>query len=331
MDKDIDNDVVNQKVKISPNIKSSFEVFDFTLDMVDIPQIYKKLENILPDNEVMFNNFDLEKIIACETICASICHKINWDFLRKVVYQKTVNDSKWVYPQYLKNIKSEEVFALLCKYTKKNRIRSKERSSMLREIGTVMYKSNINYTDIFFDQNMNLKQYKDIVIFFKRCSVFAGDPEEKKLQLLMQSLSDYPKFYNLERYYNTTVDYHLIRLFLRRGIIRPTNKYGENFIFNDKVERTEATVGALRNVCSKAIKNLCIITSLNLKKINRIEWWIGRTVCTENKPDCLLKRKESSWLKNDFKKCPYYYNCYANNYNKDYLEIKEPKYKGNSY
>lgn len=331
MNKYKDNDVVTKKVKISENIKSSFEVFNLTLDMIDIPEIYKKLEVILPDNEVMFNEFDLEKIIACETICAAICHKINWDFLRKVVYEKTIKNNKWIYPKYLKDIKPQEVFDLLCEYTKKHRIKADERSCMLREIGMIMYKNNINYTDIFFDQDMKLKDYKDIVNFLKKCSVFAGDPEEKKLQLLMQSLSDYPKFKKLAEYYNPTIDYHLIRCFLRRGIIRPINKYGRDFIFDNEIERKEGTIGALRNVCSNAIKNLCIITSLNLKEINRIEWWIGRTVCTENKPDCLLKTKESSWLKNDFKRCPYYYNCYAINYNKDYLEINEPKYKGNSY
>ena len=151
------------------------------------------------------------------------------------------------------------------------------------------------------------------------------------MQLLFQSLSDYTGFEKLSLYYKATIDYHLIRCFLRRGIIRPVTQYAKEFIFNMDIERREHTIGALRNVCADAINTLCWITSLDIKTVNRIEWWVGRTICAEGKPDCLLKSNNASWLKANFSKCPYYDHCYAIKYNNDFLDINEPTYKGNSY
>lgn len=327
----IENDIIGERAIISENIKKSFQVFDFTLDMINIPDIYHMLIKILPKNETMFSKFDLETVIACETICASICHKINWDFLRRVIYIKTIKNIRWINPEYIKKIKAKEVEELLSDYDKTNRIRADERSKMLRDLGKSICKNEGNYTNIFFDKNMRMKNYDEMIDFFNRCKVFESDPESKKMQLLFQSLSDYPEFEKLNQYYMPTVDYHLIRCFLRRGIIHPVNQYAKDFIFNGDIERTESTIGALRNVCSDAINNLSVITSLNLKEVNRIEWWIGRTICTEGEPDCFLKSGAALWLKDNFNKCPYYDHCYAINYNKDYLIINEPTYKGNSY
>lgn len=331
MDNYTDKELINRRSILSENIRESFEVFDFTLDMLNIPKNYYTMAKLLPKDAVMFNDFDLETIIACETICATICHKINWDFLRKVVYDKTSNNIEWTKPEYLKKIKTEEVENLLSNYDKTDRIRGAERSKMLRSLGTSVYKKGKGYKGIFFNEDMSIKDYADISNFFKTCKSFANDPESKKMQLLFQSLSDYCGFEKLSQYYMPTIDYHLIRSFLRRGIIRPVNQYAKDFIFNIDIERREGTIGALRNICSNAINSLCLITSLDLKTVNRIEWWVGRTICTEDKPDCLLKRNTASWLKDNFNKCPYYDHCYAINYNKDYLSINEPTYKGNSY
>lgn len=316
---------------ISENTKDGFEVFDFTLDMLELPNIYKNISILIPKKEVSFVEFDVETMIACEVICAAICHKINWDFLRKAIYLKTIDDISWLKNDRLKSISGSEIEAILSQYTKKERIHAEERAKMLRVFSEILYKQDMTYTAIFFTPKMKIKKYTSIINFFNQCSVFSSDPEGKKIQLLFQNLSDYPIFKELNMYYAPTIDYHLIRCFLRRGIIHPTNQYAKNFIINQDIERKESTMAGLRRVCSESIEKLCSITEIDLKTLNRIEWWIGRTICVENKPDCCLKNKDAEWLKSHFDRCPFYEHCYAAKYNKDYLYINEPTYTGKSY
>lgn len=320
-----------EEILISENLRNSFEVFEINIDMLNIDDIYYVLKAITPKVEIQYNQFDVEMLIGCETVCSAICHSINWDFLRKAVYKKTIENPIWITPEYLSNISVKEIESLLEGYEKVERIRATERSRLLRDLGRCMCNKKIDYTEIFFYDNFKIREYKDILACLKSFSAFSNDPEGKKIQLLLQCLSDYIGFETLNEYYRPTIDYHLLRVFLRRGIVFPTNQYAREFIFKEEIERKEVTIGALRNVCAVALQKLSTLTYVGLKEINRIEWWIGRTICKEGKPDCCLKSSEGKWLKDNFNKCPYFNHCIAGKYNRQYLMINEPTYKGNSY
>ncbi len=316
---------------MSENIFQSFKSLTYSINELEYAAIYRKIYEVLPKESISFSNFNIEELIGCEVICAAICNKINWDFLRKVVFSRTLENPSWLIPDNLVSLKPHDIYVMLSEYEKKERIMPKERCEMLVEIGRCLKKGPKTFKNIFFKDETAINTYEDIVDFFNSVNVFSSDPQQKKLQLLLQSLSDYPQFSILSHYYKPTIDYHLIRLFLRRGIVKPITQAAMEYVFNQESIRRESTVASLRQVCSESLETLCWITSLDVRTVNRIEWWIGRTTCINGVPDCYLEKSESSWLKKCFDKCPYYNYCYARQVNNKFLDISEPRYHGNSY
>ncbi len=122
------------KSDLSSDVLGGFESLEYTLDMMEYENIYKKILSILPSNAISFEKFGLEKMIACEIICAAICHKINWDYLRQSIYERTLTNPKWLEINCLLNISANEIEELLQHYERKERIQAQERSRMIRTI-----------------------------------------------------------------------------------------------------------------------------------------------------------------------------------------------------
>lgn len=318
---------MKKDIKYSDAILKSFSGLEYTLDMLEFPEIYSKLLSVIPTKKINFEKFGVEGIIACEMICAAICHQLNWDVLREAMYKKA-NDSKlWIETDYLADISVGQVEDLLKSYEKKERIRANERASIIREIGTFMVENQMKFIDIFFENGM-LKSNKKIIETLLKINVFSEDCVQKKMRLLFQNLSDYKEFALLDEVFEPTIDYHIVRLYIRRGLVKPINYIGKDFLLQHKI-RKEKTMAALREVCSDALKEVCWITDLGVKEVNRIEWWIGRSVCVSGQPDCALLSQDTEWVRTCFDKCPYYKTCHTVNYGKSFID--EPIYHGKSY
>lgn len=315
---------------ISERITDEFDIMQIPFIGCNFNVLYHQIVEILPSEKITFNEFGLEKNIACELICASICHQMNWDFLRQAVFDKTKKNTDWINSENLSNVSTSVLNEILKKYNKPERIRAEERANLLREIGKMVYRIG-SYCNIFFDNQMNLLPYEKIREHLLLCPAFSQDPSEKKLQLLLQKLSSLKPLKGLGKYYKPAIDYHLIRCYLRRGLIFPKTQYAESFISNPSIQRKESTVGAMRKLCCEIMEQICWFTLLDISSVNLVEWHIGRSVCTQGKPDCFLKDKDASWLKAKFSKCPFYDNCVACQYKKGYITIQEPTYVGMSY
>lgn len=323
--------MINDGGAISENILESFDVANYSFDMTNFRETYTKIINFLPPRNSLFSELSLENAIGCEVICAAICHQINWDFLRSAIYEKTKLDLTWMAPQKISKITPKEVAQLLEGYNRPERIREKERAFLLRSLGNSLLELNYSYSDIFFLQEGVLRNAENILNIIKSMEAFAHDPEEKKIQLLLQNLSEYESLFKLSKYCKPAVDYHIIREFLRRGLVIPKNQPAHDFIFNPNIERKERTVAGLRKLCSETFYTLQWITSCDIITLNTIEWWIGRSVCLKECPDCELQGEKSQWLKPAFSKCPFYESCFAIQSDKTFLTIVEPNYQGNSY
>lgn len=315
-------------VKFSKEIIRAFCPIGYTFEMMTFPHIYERIKLVLPSNKILFDEFGRETMLGCEVVCTAICHKINWDMLRKSVYEYTKKFPNWLKPGALKDITDNSVECLLaiCGETK---IRAEERAKMLREIGQFLVGHHIFFTDIFYGQG-ELRSYEQIIALLQDIKPFSQDMMQKKIRLLIQTLSDYKAFESFKNFYEPTIDYHIIRLFMRRGIIQPVNQAGRDFLALDKIRR-EQTMATLRKVCADALLEICWITNLDVKEVNRIEWWIGRSVCVKGQPDCFLKEESAKWLKTEFAKCPYADTCRARNGYTDLLMLNEPDYNGTSY
>ncbi len=315
---------------ISSRLLKSFGVASIPFINCDYDRVYPEIASIVPGEKVIFEKTELNTVIACETVCAAICHQMNWDFLRTAVWKKTQEQPQWISAEALINITSEEVRLMLKSYNKPDRIRANERATILREVGFLAQEHGGFYS-IFFDSNNILLSESRILENMWECPAFSKDPEKKKFQLLLQKLSNYEPLKQLAHYCKPAIDYHLIRCFLRRGLIYWKNELGKQFFEDVQIQRKESTVGALRQKCSVVLYEICNYTDLSVNTVNQIEWNIGRSVCKEGHPDCLLEQPDSRWLRRKFKRCPFYMTCCAINFNSELLRLNEPTYIGSSY
>ena len=316
---------------ISKQISEAFDIYNIPFLGCDFNKVYPNVADILPKEVVNFSELSFENCIACEVICAAICHQMNWDYLRKAVLDKTKVDEYWVCGDRLSNIKEEEVAALFDNYYKPERIRARERCDILHEVGKMACNAG-GYRALFLDEKMRLLPVETIRSSLLKCLAFSKDPKEKKLQLLLQKLSIYDCLHGLSSHCRPAIDYHLIRSYLRRGLLYPKTKYAEEFIFESSAQRKETTVGALRQLCGELLEQIAWYTELDICVVNSIEWNIGRSICTQDNPDCYLETDDATWLRLKYVRCPFYESCRARQNEKDdLLHINEPEYKGTSY
>lgn len=314
----------------SQNLLSEIEIMTLPFLGCDFDTVYKTVLSIIPQERVMFDKWDRSKLILAEIICAGICHQMNWDFLRERIYRKTASNPEWLEPSLLQSIRDIDVFDLLKEYGKPERIRAAERATIINNIGS--WASNyMPIESVFLDSTFMLLPEKTIKSNLLQCSAFSKDPEEKKLQLLLQKLSSYSFLSQLSDYCNPAIDYHLIRMYHRRGLFFGRTKYAKEYLENPLPERKEETVAAVRHICSDLVKSISDYTGLTVNSVNQIDWQVGRSVCVQGKPDCDLQSNDGSWLKEKFTVCPYYNTCVMRVYNGDYRKMQEPNYKGESY
>lgn len=315
---------------VSEEILHSFSIMELPFLGCDFDSVYPKLLEILPREQTSFECFSLNEKLTCEIICAAICHQMNWDYLRSVIFKKTTAEPSWLLPDNLAQIAEDEIDDLFASYPKRERVRKTERTNIIRDVGKWL-KCYSSVPDLFLTPSGELRSRAEIRHNLLSCKTFANDPEEKKMQLLLQKASAYTPLEGLENYYRPAIDYHLIRCYLRRGLIFAKTKSASNYIENKDSQKRESTVAAIRKLCADLLINICDYTRLSILSVNQIEWNIGRSICVQDCPDCTLCTPDASWLKPHFARCPFYETCAARQQNPAFLTLNEPNYLGTSY
>lgn len=287
----------------------------------------KDLAQVIPAEETSYQDLGIEMHLAGEVITAAICHQMNWGFLRKQV-KKNITKKTWWMPKNIGVVKKEDIEELLADYEKKDRIRATERAAMLRSLATIFEKHK-TYTEVF-----DLTGNKDgnLTILFNtlnECSVFVEDPQQKKLQVLCHNLAWSNVVPGIDDFCQPAVDYHIMRLYLRRGEVVPTGGVGERYMCCSGQKRYK-TVSAFRGIVAEAMKDVAKYSKMPIHVVNTIEWWIGRSICLKGEPDCLLENEKSTWLRSKYQRCPFYDNCLA--IREDWLlSVSEPEQAGKFY
>ena len=120
-----------------------------------------------------------------------------------------------------------------------------------------------------------------------------------------------------------------MRLYLRRGEVQPTGETGRHYMCCSGQKRY-STISAFRSIVADAMRDVAKYSRTPIHVVNTIEWWIGRSLCLKENPDCLLEKEKSIWLKDKYSKCPFYDNCLA--IKDDWLlSISEPEHTGRFY
>lgn len=314
----------------SEKILSEMDIMELPFLGCDFDVVYPQIKQLIPKEKVQFDKWELPKMIMAEIVCAGICHQMNWDFLRNAIYEKMKMNPEWISPNNLLKIEPEEISLMFAKYDRQERVRPSERAFMLNCLAkwAVGFDSIEN---VFLDDEREILPENDIREKLLKCEVFSSDSEEKKLQLLLQKLSMYHILDKLSEYCHPAIDYHLIRMYYRRGLIYGKTKYAREYLRNPLPERKEETVASVRHLCKELMDSICDYTELSVSDINQIDWHIGRSVCLQEHPDCKLETGEAEWLKSQFHLCPYYNTCSMRMNNYDYSKMKEPNYGGTSY
>lgn len=320
-----------RQTTVSSNIKDNFGAYNIPFIGCDYGDVYPLLLSVIPQEKVSFLNFDLNTAIMCEIISAAICHQINWDFLREALYKYTLKDKKWLDSENLSSIKVSVIEEMLGKYHRVENIKADERARMIRSLGIWTGEYN-QVKDIFLESSGKLKPIQVVKVSLLKCPAFASDPEEKKLNLLFQKLDSVSQLHGIGDYSKPAIDYHLLRLYLRRGLLYARTKYANEYITNPDVYRKEGTVAGVRELTANLMNQISLYTGLSILSVNLIDWHVGRSVCDRENPDCKLCGEEAQWLKPVFNRCPFYKTCATANQTSDKLRfIKEPSYKGTSY
>lgn len=320
---------LEDSARVSKKTLEGFAVASIPFIGCDYEQVYPVLANIIPKEQIVFYDFPLRIAMVCEIICSAICHQMNWDFLRGAVRDKTVASFEWLSPKHLSQISETEVFEMLSDYSKPERVHKEERTMLLRSLGKWLCTYD-SVEQIFLDKNGTLLSRDEIQNRLLACEVFSNDPEGKKMQLLMQKLSSFHELAGLSLYYQPAIDYHLVRVYLRRGLLIAKTQYAANFLNNSGIERKESTMAAIRQLCAHILSAICEYTELDISIVNQIEWHIGRSICVQGEPDCFLKSQEAQWVNEKFSVCPFFNTCVARS-NDRFLSLDEPTYKGVSY
>jgi hypothetical protein len=307
---------------VSKRIEQAFEIRPLCA-LASAVQM-QSIAPLLPQEKVTFSAFDREKRLAAEVICASICQQLNWNFLRSSILSDLNRKDAWWEPHRIELTSAQDVERILSGYKHPSRIRSRERAQMLRSLASLFNEGRDAYCDVFPVRIESSTDATRLITILESCAAFSEDPQRKKLQVLLHSFAGSGLVEGLESLCDPAIDYHIMRLYLRRGEVSPVSQVGTQYIAGGK-SRTASTVAAVRGTVADALRMVAEQSHLSIPLVNTIEWWIGRSVCLRQGPDCELIGEAGQWLRPVFKKCPFSGSCVALNINTELLSVTEPE------
>ena len=313
---------------LSRRIEEAFEIA--SLNAYATAGQLKRVVNLVPTEVVTFDGLGRERTLAGEVICSAICHQMNWDFLRAAVERAFSQGASWWLPDQIGCVSPRAIEELLQGYSRPERIRARQRAEMIRSLAVLFREDRTSYCAVFPEELDGPDVRTGFIAALECCRVYSEDHERKKLQVLLHRLAGSGLVGGLDQLCRPAIDYHIMRLYIRRGEVVPRSAIGKEYIHGART-RKAVTVTTLRGTVSRALKVVSDCSGLSLPATNTIEWWIGRSVCTRTNPDCHLRLERSRWLRPHFDRCPFAGNCVAYNFNPELLEVTEPLHSGRFY
>ena len=228
----------------------------------------KAAVDVMPREAVDFVELGTQIAAQCELVAAAICHQINWDFLRGKIKEETIrNVHRWDVNR-IKATTPEEIEDLLLGYSRKERVRARERAEMLRSLSSLFPLKDCSFADILTEIGPNLAGPRGLLQLLRKARVFSEDPEMKKAQVLVHSLHR-SKLWNCNDEVNIrpAIDYHIMRLYIRRGSICARTKEGEKYL-KENVRRRSSTTSALRALVAEAMRAVASYSGKSLVDVN---------------------------------------------------------------
>jgi hypothetical protein len=255
---------------------------------------------------------------------------MNWDFLRRALREQVCAGADWWRLAEIGGVSVAVVSALLKDYDRPERIRAQQRAEMLRSLSVLYSEHHRTYSDVIPTVLRDEHERETLLKLLEKCRVFAEDLERKKLQVAVHRFAQSGLVMGIDSLSRPAVDYHIMRLYLRRGEVKPVSAVGLEYLTSTRPKR-RSTVTALRRTVSNALLGVAEMSGVPVAAVNGIEWWIGRSVCLRNKPDCFLEDSAAQWLRPHFSRCPFAETCVALNVDNRLLAVREPNHVSRVY
>lgn len=288
--------------------------YSFDTNVIDkfVEQFHDIYQNFMDFGGIIYN--DTDKIVRLKKLfyACAICHNMNWDFLCKTAIPRLYEETKGF--RYSEVCKIDEIAFeyIFREYTKKHKIEAATRLAMLRKLSKYINDEDIDIFNNILELN-SVGGECGLSNTINTLPVFEDDPLHKKGNLLIQILLR-EGLVSVDDEYNVapSIDYHVIRFFLRNGFIKFADETIINRLINGETfELDEIT--ELRMAIADCMKYIYNHANISIAKLGFIAWTVGRDFC---RIDYVLCEHE--------KTCPMKRTC-RGNIDKVYRMLKEPE------
>lgn len=225
--------------------------------------------------------------IWTELVFISICHQANWDRLHDRVIDIATNDFCALLPDNLLNIQPKTFDELFGSAFDSARIRRTERVMSLRHLAQESLNwSTVNGPTWINGKSVRLSGSEGLYSWLNQMRVFSADPVQKKSRVFVHQLLKYGLIDVLDpEHIAPAVDYHLMRLYVRTGRIRPLEEWEERLKEEGATVRVEP-ITALRRAVEESMYYTATGAELRVDEVNHLEWQIARSFCLRKSPHC---------------------------------------------
>jgi len=232
-------------------------------------------------------NLDRRCQIWTELVFVSICHQANWDRLHSRVVDIAATDFYALLPQSLSQMDSKRFDELFGSALDSARLRRRERIALLRNLSEQSEDwLGPNCPEWVTNANIRLSGTDGLYAWLNKIRIFSADPIQKKARVFVHQLLRYGLIDVLDpENIAPAVDYHLMRLYVRTGRIRPVDEWEERLKDEDSTVRIEP-ITALRRAVEESMYYTATGANLRVDEVNHIEWQIARSFCLRKDPHC---------------------------------------------
>lgn len=225
--------------------------------------------------------------IWSELVFISICHQANWDRLHQRVMDIATNDFCALLPENLLNLQPKRFDELFGSALDSARIRRAERITLLHRLAQQSQNwSTINGPSWVNGQRVRLSGPDGLYSWLNQMQVFSADPVQKKARVFVHQLLRYGLIDVFDsEHIAPAVDYHLMRLYVRTGRIRPLEEWEERLKEEGGTVRVEP-ITALRRAVEESMYYTATGAGLRVDEVNHLEWQIARSFCLRQSPHC---------------------------------------------
>lgn len=261
----------------------------YCFDKIAVDAFIENFENIyrhfMDFGGIIFNDCKKTERVKKLFYACAICHNMNWDYLCKnAIPQLYLKSNGFNYNDVCKI--NKEVFEnIFSDYPKKHKIEATVRLEMLKSLSKYVCESSYDIFENILQKTL-IGGSNGLSNTINNLPIFVDDPLHKKGNLLIQILLR-EGLVIVDDEYNVapSIDYHVIRFFLRNGFIHFNDKKmfqrlsnGEKFTLDEITE--------LRMVISECMKYIYKFANISIAKLGFVAWSVGRDFCRNDYVNC---------------------------------------------